>query len=573
MNIELTKELLLSVMKPARYIGGEVGIVKKDLSRVDVKVCLCFPDIYEIGMSHLGLRILYDLINRRDDCAAERVFSPWVDMEERLKTFKIPLFSLESRTAVRDFDILGFSLQYELSYTNVLNILFLSGIPIRSSERAEDDPLVIAGGSCCINPEPMSEFIDCFCIGEGEEVILEVIEVYKQHKMSAKKDRLELLKSLSGIEGVYVPSLYADSPKPVSKRYVKDLDKVLDIEHWIVPYIDIVHDRVGIEIMRGCPNSCRFCQARTSFYPLRILSAEKILETVRRLYRKTGYEEISLLSLSSSDHPQLDIIVKGLIEEFKNKGVSISLPSLRPRHLIGELSKLFSSLKKTTLTFAPEAGSERLRRVINKNIDIDELFSVARQAYQAGYRLLKLYFMIGLPTERKEDLEAIRDMCVNLSRMKKEIDGHPASLNVAISNFVPKPHTPFQWQPFVPVDEISQKQDFLRDSFRRSKGMIHLKFHGARMSYLEAVLARGDRRICEVISRAFEAGARFDAWNDMFNFSLWMDAFSASAVDPERYLIEKDHSAPLSWDFIDMGIPRENLIREACLTVGRHKKR
>ena len=593
MAIELTKELLLSVRKPARYIGGEVNSIKKDLSKMFLKVCLCFPDTYEIGMSHLGLRILYDLINKQKDCVAERVFSPWVDMEERLKTNHIPLFSLESKAAVRDFDILGFSLQYALAYTNVLNILHLSGIPLRASERRKQHPLVIAGGSCCLNPEPMAEFIDCFIIGEAEEVILEVIEIYKQHKLRGGIERATLLKTLSLIEGVYIPSLYqveektyertaldSKAPLVISKRYVRDLEKVLNLEHWIVPYIEIVHDRIGIEIMRGCPNNCRFCQARTSFYPWRILSAEKILETIRRLYRMTGYEEISLLSLSSSDHPQLDQIVKSLMEEFKNKGVSISLPSLRPNHLVGELSKLFSSMRKTTLTFAPEAGSERLRRLINKNVEIEELFDVARRAYQAGYRLLKLYFMIGLPTESREDLEAIRDMCVKLSQMKKEIDGHPARLNVTLSNFIPKPHTPFQWQAMTPPDDILEKQDDLRSLFRRSKGMIRVKFHDARASFLEAVLSRGDRRISRVIRHAFEAGAKFDAWGDLFNFSLWMDAFSRNSIDPKEYLIAKAFGDRLSWDFIDMGISRENLIKEArltarvtCLTAGWHKKR
>lgn len=556
----LSKELLLSVSKPARYIGSELNAVKKDLSQMAVKVCLCFPDIYEIGMSHLGLRILYDLINRRSDCAAERVFSPWVDMEEKLKTGGIPLFSLESKAPVKDFDIVGFSLQYELCYTNVLNILALSGIPLKSSERDERHPLIIAGGSCVLNPEPVAEFIDCFLIGEAEEALMEVIDVYQRHKRNGKINKAALLEDLCVLEGVYVPAL---SQAKVSKRFVKDFENITDIDRWIVPYIEIVHDRIGIEIMRGCPNSCRFCQARSAFYPLRILSKEKILENARRLYRKTGYEEISLLSLSSSDHPELAEIVRAVMKEFKEKGVSISLPSLKAKNIIGELSSVLASMRKTTLTFAPEAGSECLRRLIKKNIDIGELFDVASSAYQAGYRLLKLYFMIGLPTETEQDLIEIRDLCVKLSKLKKEYGGHPAQLNVTISNFIPKPHTPFQWQGMDSTLRLLEKQNFLRDLFRSSRGLIHLKFHKREASFLEGVLARGDRRLSQAILFAFEAGAKFDAWDDLFNFSLWMEAFARAGIDPNDYLKPKPYSSSLCWDFIDMGIPKESLIKES----------
>lgn len=567
----LTKELLLSVSKPARYIGGEINSVRKDLSKMAVKACLCFPDIYEIGMSHQGLRILYDLLNRQADCAAERVFSPWTDMEERLRENHIPLSSLESGTPVKDFDILGFSLQYELSYTNVLNILSLSGIPLASQERGEEHPLVIAGGICCLNPEPMAEFIDVFVIGEAEEAILEIIDVFKRHKADIKKDRTALLKALSLIEGIYVPSLYR-GPQRISKRFIKDLSKVLDLKHWIVPYIEIVHDRLAVEIMRGCPNTCRFCQARACFHPVRILNEGKVIETVRRLYQKTGYEEIALLSLSSSDHPKLNQIVARLMEEFKDKGISISLPSLRAKNLVGELSKVFSTMRKTALTFAPEAGSQRLRDLINKNINIDELFDVAATAYRAGYRLLKLYFMIGLPTETPADLDEIASLCLRLSRLKKQIDGHPAQLNVSISNFVPKPHTAFQWHAMASQDEFLEKQRYLNDLLKKSKGTIHVKFHDARMSFLEAVLSRGDRRLFGVIKGAFEGGAKFDSWNNLFNYSLWQDSFNKSAVDPNEYICAKSLSHALSWDFIDIGISRESLIHEACLTAVGNKK-
>ncbi len=562
----LDKELLLSVSRPARYIDGEFNVIKKDLSKIAVKVCLCFPDTYEIGMSHMGLRILYDILNRRDDCAAERVFSPWVDMEDRLRTYKIPLSSLESGFPVKDFDILGFSLQYELSYTNVLNILSLSGIPLRREDRNQGHPLVIAGGITCLNPEPMADFIDAFIIGEAEELIGELIEACQQCK---KEDRGGLLRAISHIEGVYVPSLCRSGDDfKVRKRFVKNLDEVLDMMGWLVPYIEIVHDRLSIEIMRGCPNSCRFCQARSYFYPLRLASEEKILESICRLYPKTGYEEISLLSLSSSDHPKIDTIVASIMEKFKGKGIGISLPSIRAKSLVGELSEKFSSVRKSALTFAPEAGSQRLRNLLNKGIVIDELMTVALKAYRSGYRLLKLYFMIGLPTETDRDLEEIFTLCRRLSLLKKEVDGHPAHLNVSISNFVPKPHTPFQWQEMASRDKILEKQQYLKRLFNKSGGTIKLKIHDAGMSFLEAVLSRGDRRLCPVISDAFSAGAKFDAWNNIFNLSIWLDSFAKNSIDPNTYLCSRGYSQELAWDFIDAGVARAVLEKESSLALG-----
>jgi radical SAM family uncharacterized protein len=576
-TITLDKDFLLSVTKPARYTGGEIGSVKKKWDSVAIHVCFCFPDIYEIGMSHLGLRILYDLVNKQKDCAAERVFSPGIDLDEKLRVNHLPLFSLESGCPVKDFDILGFSLQYELSYTNVLNILFLSGIPMESSQRDDRHPLVIAGGVCCLNPEPMAEFIDAFVIGEAEEAFLEILAAYKDSK-NKREDRKGLLKALGRVSGVYVPSshkvdeisgertlLEPGASLKISKRFVKDLEKVVDLKHWVVPYIEIVHDRLGIEIMRGCPNNCRFCQARSCFYPLRIVSEKKILETSRYLYHKTGYEEISLLSLSSSDHPRLNKIVESLMEEFKAKAVSVSLPSLRPKNVVGNLSKIFSSVRKTSLTFAPEAGSRRLRRLLNKDIDIDELFDVARQAYRFGYRLLKLYFMIGLPSETNQDLDEIADLCARLSRVKKEVDGHPADINVSISNFVPKPHTPLQWQAMASLESLFEKQNYLKKAIRTSHGTIHLKFHDPHMSFLEAVLGRGDRRLATVVKHAFLAGAKFDAWQEHFNFSLWQEAFLKTALDPNVYLCAKSFCDPLSWDYVDMGFSKEILVQEACL--------
>ncbi len=551
-SIELSNELLLSVMKPARYIGEELGSVKKDLSAVDVKVCLCFPDIYEIGMSHMGLRILYDLINKRPNCAAERVFNPWVDMEQRLRDGKIPLFSLESKLPVKDFDILGFSLQYELSYTNVLNILSLSGIPFKSCDRDGSFPLIIAGGSCALNPEPMADFIDLFVIGEAEEVIFEIIDKFAADKNSSNKDRLALLEELSFVEGIYVP-LFPPKDRKIKKRYIRNLASVMDLEHWIVPYIEIVHDRLSIEIMRGCPNSCRFCQARSAFYPLRLLSAEQVIGITRKLFKKTGYDVISLLSLSSSDHPQLEEIVKTLSSEYRDKGVSISLPSLRAKSYVGGLSGIFASGKKTTLTFAPEAGTERLREHIGKNIEIEELFDVVRQAYTYGYRSLKLYFMIGLPTETSEDLDGIVELALKLSRMKKEFDRHPAKINISISNFIPKPHTRFQRQAMQPLDELLEKQQYLKTRFRNYRGSLNPSFHDCNTSLLEAILARGDRRVGGVILDVAKKGAKFDAWREFFSFSLWLDAFRERGIDPYEYLGRISDEEVLPWGFIDMG--------------------
>lgn len=542
----------MSVMKPARYIGGEKGSVVKDLSKVDVSICLCFPDTYEIGMSHLGLRILYDLINRRTEYAAERVFSPWTDMDERMRATGIPLFSLETRTPVKDFDILGFSIQYELSYTNVLNILSLANIPLRSADRGSEHPLIIAGGACSLNPEPMADFIDVFVVGEAEEVIFEIIECVQAHKKGGRPDRGALLKGLATIEGVYVPSLPPQDRKIV-KRFVRDLDSALDIQRWIIPYIEIVHDRLAIEIMRGCPNVCRFCQARSSFYPLRFLSTEKIVSVARRLYQQTGYEEISLLSLSSSDHPRLQEIVERLREEFKDKGVSISLPSLRAKSYVGELSKILASMRKTSLTFAPEAGTERLRQLIRKNIDIEELFGVARAAYGSGYRLLKLYFMIGFPTESAEDLDAIVDMIQRLSRLKKDVDGHPAQINLSISNFIPKPHTLLEREGMAPRAVLLEKQAYLKSRLKTGNGLVRPSFHDVRSSFLEAVLARADRKVGRVIEEAHKNGAKFDAWNDLFNFPIWEGAFERSGIDPEAYVRPLGPQENPVWDFIDMG--------------------
>jgi len=554
--IELDKELLLSVRKPARYIGRELGSVTKDWARADVKVCLCFPDTYEIGMSHLGIRLLYDLVNRRPEYLAERVFAPWLDMEAAMRERGLPLWSLETRHAVKDFDILGFSLSYELCVTNVLNILDLSGIPLRSEARDDGHPLIIAGGGSCLNPEPMAAFIDAFIVGEGEEVLLEVVDAVKGAKKEAWK-RSRLLEHIASISGVYVPSLCAAgvTPARVTKRVVKDPSAVWKDHHWIVPYIQIVHDRVGMEIMRGCPRRCRFCQARVCFYPLRPLPEDVIRDTIGRLCRETGYEEVSLLSLSSSDYPHFDRLATDLSRRLCEAGVSVSLPSVRPSSVVGDLSHLFASFKKTTLTFAPEAGSARLREVLHKDFDEEEFFGVVRQAFAAGYQKLKLYFMIGLPTETEADLEALATLCCRVSDERRKTGKGPAQLNVSVANFVPKAHTDLERFGMTSLEILHERQTYLKKRLFRYRGRIRLKFHQPEMSWTEAMLARGDRRMAQVIEEVWRRGARFDAWTGEFRFDRWQAAWQECGVAPDSIMSLKGPEEPLPWSFVDTGAP------------------
>ncbi|MDD5174546.1 MAG: TIGR03960 family B12-binding radical SAM protein [Candidatus Omnitrophica bacterium] len=558
------KELLMQVQKPARYIGGEWNMVKKDWTADRVKVLLAFPEVYEVGMSYLGLKILYGILNKRDDCLCERVFSPWADFEDILRKNRMSLFSLESRRAIKEFDIIGISLAYELNYTNVLNLLDLGGVPIRSSERGEDDPIVIAGGPACYNPEPMSEFIDAFVIGDGEEVVCEIIDAFKLNL-----NRGKLLKELAKIPGVYVPSLYEtaynndgtiksflpkekDLPRKIQKRVVKDLDNSFYPTDQIVPYIQIVHDRIMLEIMRGCKHACKFCQAGTTYRPRRERSKETILRIAKEAYSNTGYEEITLLSLSSGDHSCIREIIEELNGGFKEKGVSVSVPSLRIEDILSKLPALISQVKKSGLTFAPEAGSECLRKVISKNIDMERLMEALRESYRSGWRRVKLYFMIGLPTEKEEDLENIAKLLYKVSNLKREIDGKDAHVTASVNAFVPKPHTPFQWEPMESIDTLSVKKGFLRDSVKSR--MVELDFNSFRMGYLEAVFARGDRRLSGVIYEAWRRGARFDGWKERFSFDLWLESFKEKSLDPDFYASRRrDRDEIFPWDFIDIG--------------------
>ena len=557
-------ELLMQVQKPARYIGGEWNMVKKEWTADKVKVLLAFPEVYEVGMSYLGLKILYGILNKRDDCLCERVFSPWPDFEEILKKNKMSLFSLESRRAIKEFDIIGISLAWELNYTNCLNLLDLGGIPLKSSERGEEDPIVIAGGPACYNPEPMSEFIDAFVIGDGEEVVCELIDMYKKGL-----DRKELLKELAKTPGVYVPSLYEaaynddgtiksflpkekDLRRKIQKRVVKDLDNSFYPTDQLVPYIQIVHDRIMLEIMRGCKHACKFCQAGTTYRPRRERSKETIVRIAKEAYSKTGYEEITLLSLSSGDHSHIKEIIEELNSEFKEKGVSVSVPSLRIEDSLSRLPALISQVKKTGLTFAPEAGSECLRKVISKNIDIEKLMEALRESYRSGWRRVKLYFMIGLPTEKEEDLEKIVKLLYRVSNLKREIDGKDAQVTASINAFVPRPHTPFQWEPMEPIDTLSRKKNFLRSGVKSR--MVEMDFNSFHMGYLEAVFARGDRRLSAVVHEAWRRGAKFDGWIEHFNFNLWLESFKEKSLDPDFYASRRrDPDEILPWNFIDIG--------------------
>lgn len=532
---EKLEGILLSVAKPGRYLGNEWNAAKKDLDRVDVKFALAFPDIYDVGMSYLGFRIIYGVLNNSCDIACERVFAPWPDLEEKLRQNNIPLFSLESKTPIRDFDIIGFSLTYELNYTNVLNMLDLAGVPVRAEDRrSQGYPLIIAGGPSAFNPAPMEEFIDAFIIGEGEEVILEIADVYKkvigskfQVPFSRLAENIEhrtwniehtkeaLLEELANIEGVYVPRF----PKEVKRRIVKDLNSSFYPTKELVPYVQVIHDRIILEIMRGCPFGCNFCQASSFYKPLRIRSKEKILQLAKEIYLNTGYDEISFLSLSTGNYPGIAALISELMDEFKKLGVGVSLPSLRSDDILKALPSLIVKIKKTGLTFAPEAGTERLRKYINKDIDVEKIVHACAEAFKLGWRLVKFYFMIGLPTETYEDLAGISDFVHRVLRLKNDIE-----ISVSVNAFVPKFGTPFADERTDDLNTLLDKQRFLKDRFRNRR--VKLSFHDARLSVLEGKFNRPDKRLSRVIYSAWEKGARFDSWKEFFNYDLWSSSFN-----------------------------------------------
>lgn len=577
--MEQLEQILSLVQKPARYTGGEWNIIRKDWAKVDVKVAFAFPDVYEVGMSHLGLQILYHIVNSRTDALMERVFAPWLDMEEIMKDSDLPLFSLESHRPVRDFDVFAFTLQYEMCYTNVLNMLALARIPLRSGQRGEEYPLVIAGGPCAFNPEPLADFIDLFVIGEGEEAIGEFLDLCRAAKSRglAKKD---FLKEAARLPGFYVPELYrveyltgggisqvspvlAGLPETVHKRVVKNLDKVSFPTRPVVPSAEIVHDRIMIEVLRGCTRGCRFCQAGVIYRPVREKKPATVLRQAAELVRQTGYEEISLTSLSTSDYTPVRSVISALIEEHAGCGVGVSLPSLRVDNFSMELAQEVQKVRRSSITLAPEAGTQRLRDVINKGVTAEDLMAATEVAFREGWQAVKLYFMIGLPTERMEDLDGIIRLAREvLSNGKKA--GVPRGrlrVTVSASSFVPKAHTPFQWEPLAALSDLREKQAYLAAGLRE-RGLV-FNYHDAALSFMEAVFARGDRRLGQVLENAWRLGCKFDGWSENFHWERWLEAFRQAEVDPDQYAYRRyDYSDVLPWDHIGTGLSKEYLIRE-----------
>ncbi len=558
----MNEDLLLSVHRPGQYLGNEWNACKKENPLSAISFALGFPDLYEIGMSNLGLRIIYGALNNIPDVACERFFAPEADMGDALRNSGRRLFSWESNQELIGFDFLGFSLGSELNYTNVLSILDLSGIPLQSSLRDERYPLVIAGGPCSLNPEPMADFFDLFIIGEAEEAAVELLDLYRKYKQEYKSGKLkkaDLLLEFSRLEGVYVPSLYTPQLK-VSKRVVADLEAAYFPCNWMVPYVQTVHDRITLEIMRGCPNRCRFCQARSQYYPLRIRSKEKIVALANSAYASSGYEELSLAGLSVGDYPGIEKLVSDLTSTFKEQAVNLSLPSLKAKALLGNVSTLIAKIKKTGLTFAPEAGSARLREALAKDFSEEDFFKAIAEAYSAGYQHLKLYFLIGLPGEREEDLDGIINFAQAASDLKKKVQGGSAQINISINPLIPKPHTPLQWLKMEPIAVIKEKQNYLRSRCRNKR--LKFSFHNFEMGFIEGVLSRGDRKLGPVILAAYKKGARFDAWPSSFAFSVWQEAFSEIGINPQDYLAEKSTTEILPWDFIDTGVKKEDLLSE-----------
>lgn len=573
-------DLLLQVQKPARYSGGELNSVVKDPSAVDVRFAFCFPDLYEVGMSHLGMKILYSQFNERPDIWCERVFAPDRDMEALMREKDIRLFGLESRDPIDGFDFIGFTLQYEMCYTTVLNMLDLAGVPMRAADRDERYPLVVAGGPCACNPEPLADFVDIFFLGEGEEVDLELIDLYKSCRKEGY-NKADFLKRAAQIEGVYVPSLYDVTyeedgrvraitphegvPATVKKRIIADLDACYYPDKFVVPFTEIVHDRFMSEIFRGCIRGCRFCQAGFIYRPVREKSVDTIDRQSRALCESTGYEEFSLSSLSTSDYTKLDELLTRLLAWAEDKKTNISLPSLRVDGFSEELANRLNVLRRSGLTFAPEAGTQRLRDAINKNLTEDEILDTARKAFSGGWSAVKLYFMMGLPTETDEDIVGIAQLgqrVVNAFYQNPDKPkGKGVTVSVSASCFVPKPFTPFQWEPQDTIEQLKEKQQLLSQSVTTKK--ISLSWHDAKTSFLEAVLARGDRRLGEVLEKAYRRGCSLDAWSEHFHFDVWMEVMAECGLDPAFYANRRrDYDEIFPWDHLDYGVNKAFLIHE-----------
>ncbi|MDO4847941.1 MAG: TIGR03960 family B12-binding radical SAM protein [Clostridiaceae bacterium] len=574
------ENLLKQVQKPARYTGGEFNSVVKDKSKIKFRYAFCFPDNYEVGMSHLGMKILYSLVNAREDAWCERVFAPWDDMEKLMRENGVPLYALESGDDIKDFDMIGFTLQYELSYTNVLNMLDLAGLPVRSADRKDLTPLVVAGGPCACNPEPISAFIDLFMPGEGEEVTNEVIDLLIKHKeMGSTKE--EFLKEAAQIEGVYVPAFYDVSynddgtikevspkngaPKTVKKRIISDLDSVFYPDKFVVPFIDIVHDRVVSEIFRGCIRGCRFCQAGFIYRPIREKSSDTVNRQSKALCENTGYDEISLCSLSTSDYTEIEQLIPKMFDWALKENINVSLPSLRVDNFSDELMEELKKVRRSGLTFAPEAGTQRLRDAINKNVTEEEVIRTAEKAFAGGWTAVKLYFMLGLPTETLDDVAGIADLAQTVVdtyyRNPDKPKGMGVTVSISVASFVPKPFTPFQWEPQDTRDMLEEKQKHLLSCVKSKK--IRVSYHESPTSLLEGVFARGDRKLCDVIESAWRRGSKFDSWDEFFNFQNWLDAFDEFGIDPAFYANRRrSFDEILPWDMFDYGIRREFLEQE-----------
>ncbi|MDD6097166.1 MAG: TIGR03960 family B12-binding radical SAM protein [Oscillospiraceae bacterium] len=575
------EKLLLQVQKPSRYIGGEPGSIIKDKSKVDVRFAFCFPDTYDIGMSHLGMKILYSLTNERENYWCERVFAPAEDFEKLMRENDIPLYALESLDPVADFDFIGFTMQYELSYTTVLNMLDLAGIPLFSAERGDKlGQIVVAGGPCVCNPEPLADFFDLFILGEGEEVNLELMDLYLEYKKKGGT-RSEFLRAAAQIPGIYVPSFYhfsynedrtikavetsENAPAVVQKRIISDFDKVYYPDNFVVPFTEIVHDRVSVEVLRGCIRGCRFCQAGFIYRPFREKSSDTICGETKALCENTGYDEVSLASLSTSDHSDIGTMLTNLIDYTEGERINLSLPSLRVDNFSEELLEKIKRVRKSGLTFAAEAGTQRLRDVINKNVTEDEIMHTCRIAFEGGYSSVKLYFMMGLPTETDEDIVGIAELAQRIADLYYSIENRPKGRGVQISistaTFVPKPFTPFQFEPQDTREEIERKQKLLVDSVKSRK--IKVSWHDPNVSILEAVLAKGDRRLCKVIYTAWKKGCKFDSWSEYYRFDLWLEAFVECGVDPAFYANRKfSFDEILPWDHLDYYVSKDFLIRE-----------
>ncbi|AEG59304.1 TIGR03960 family B12-binding radical SAM protein [Desulforamulus ruminis] len=573
-------KVLARVQKPSRYAGGEWNAIKKDWDQMDVKLAFAFPDVYEVGMSHLGLQILYHVVNSREDALLERVFAPWTDMEKELRQEKLLLFSLESQRPLIDFDIVGFTLQYEMSFSNILNMMDLAGLPVRSMHRDASMPLVIAGGPCAFNPEPLADFIDLFVIGEGEEVIHELLDTFKVLKAKGMARDEMLLQMARKIPGIYVPSLYRvnyqedgkiDSvlpvkegvPAKIEKRIVRDFDQVAFPTSPIVPSMGVVHDRIMLEVLRGCTRGCRFCQAGVLYRPVREKKPETLMGQVEKMIRSTGHDEISLTSLSTADYTGVAPLVKNLLDAYGEQGVNVSLPSLRLDAFSIDLAKEVQKVRKSGLTFAPEAGTQRLRDVINKNVTEQNLIDAVTSAFQNGWSSVKLYFMIGLPTETYEDLDGIAAMARKVVEIGYQCGVPRGRLKVTVStsSFVAKSHTAFQWEPQDTLKELRDKQRYLKEKLKDKR--ISYNWHDPETSFLEAVFAKGDRRLGAVLETAWAKGARFDGWSEQFRYPLWLEAFEQENLDPQWYAYrEISYEEVLPWDHIEAGVSKKFLIRE-----------